>query len=282
VAEDEGGARHDEAGAAVLDRAKFTRLGPARRAWAIGAIHGDIERLIRVHQGLAARMAAGDRLVYLGNYLGVGAGSVAVLDELLAFRRLALARPNAFVCDLAYLRGAQEEMWHKLLQLQLAMEPTQVLAWMIQRGVDATIRAYGFDAEGGMAAARVSVTALTRWTGALREAMRGHPGHDEFLHALKRAAFTTHDGLLFVHSGLDPSRPLAAQGDALWWGSGGFAALAAPYAGFRRVVRGFDPRHGGTAETPFTVTADAGCGFGGALVALCLDPSGTVIDRIEG
>jgi hypothetical protein len=29
------------------------------------------------------------------------------------------------------------------------------------------------------------------------------------------------------------------------------------------------------------VTADGGCGFGGRLVALCLEPDGRIIDRIE-
>jgi serine/threonine protein phosphatase 1 len=276
-----GALRDREGPAAVLDRAKFTRLGLARRVWAVGAVHGEADRLKAVHRALGERMAPGDRLVYLGNYLGRGPDIVAVVDELLAFRRAVLSRRNAFVCDVAYLRGAQEEMWHKLLQLQLAMEPAQVLAWMIQRGVDASVRAYGFDPEGGMGAARSSVLSLTRWTGGLREAMRTHPGHDEFLHSLKRAAFTGEGGLLFVHSGLDPSRPLAAQGDALWWGSGGFSAIAGAYAGFRRVVRGFDPRQGGVAETAYTLTVDGGCGFGGALVAACLDDAGALIDRIE-
>lgn len=276
-----GALRDSESPAAVFDRAKFARLGPARRVWAVAAIHGEAERLKRLHVELGDRLAPGDRLVYHGNYLGYGHDILGTLDELVRFRRAMLARRNAFACDVAFLRGAQEEMWHKLLQLQLALEPAQVLAWMAQRGVDASIRAYGFDPETGMGCARGSVLALTRWTSGLRESMRAHPGHYELLHALKRAAFTEDGGLLFVHSGIDPGRPLAAQGDALWWGAGGFASIAEPYAGFIRVVRGYDPRRGGMAETRFTVTIDAGCGFGGPLVAGCFDAAGIPVDRIE-
>ena len=39
--------------------------------------------------------------------------------------------------------------------------------------------------------------------------------------------------------------------------------------------------HGGYAETEFTITVDGGCGFDGALLAVCIETDGTVIDRIE-
>jgi len=267
--------------AAVSDRSRFACLGGGQRVWAVAAIHGEAERLRRLHVMLAQRLEPGDRVVYLGNYLGWGPDILGTLDELVRYRRALLSRRNAFACDVAYVRGAQEEMWHKLLQLQLALEPGQVLAWMIDHGVEATIRAYGADPRAGLGCARGGVVALTRWTGTLREAMRRHPGHYELLHALRQAAFTAEGGILFVHCGLDPNRPLTAQGDALWWGSSGFAAIAEPYAGFRRVVRGFDPRRGGSAETEYTVTVDGGAGFGGPLAAVCLDPRGAIVDRLE-
>ena len=60
--------------------------------------------------------------------------------------------------------------------------------------------------------------------------------------------------------------------------SGGAApaspTLDAPYEDYRRIVRGYDRRHGGFQETPHTITLDAGCGFGGPLIAGCFGPSG--------
>src|SRR3546814_14736289 len=69
---------------------------------------------------LAARLLPGDRLVYLGNMVGHGTATIATLDELLAFRRDFLCLPGVEPEDIVYLRGAQEEMWRKLLQIQFA------------------------------------------------------------------------------------------------------------------------------------------------------------------
>ena len=111
--------------------------------------------------------------------------------------------------------------------------------------------------------------------------MASRPGHQVLLSALRRAAFTDDGSLLFVHAGIDASRPLSAQGDALWWGTSGFGHWQAPYEGYRLVVRGYDHSHGGMTRGPFTLTIDDCCGFGGNLVAACLDLGGEVVEWIE-
>jgi hypothetical protein len=277
----------------LSDPRKFAELGRPRRIWAIGAIHGEVDRLAALHDDLGQRFQPGDRLVYLGNYGGRGPHVRATLDELLAFRRALLSIRGVIVTDLAYLRGTQEEMWQKLLQLQFAPNPGEVLGWMLAQGIDATLHAYGGDPAQGLAAARDGAVALTRWTNQLRAAQRAAPGHDALATALRRAAYTApalpppgelpfHTGpVLFVHSGIDPSRPLAAQGDSFWWGGAGFARLAEPYAGYAKLVRGFDPARGGLQVTPHTVTLDSGCGFGGRLSAGCFDASGELLELVE-
>jgi serine/threonine protein phosphatase 1 len=265
----------------MSDREKFAVLRRCRRIWAVAAIHGEADRLDALHDALAPRFAAGDRLVYLGNYLGRGAQVAATIDRLLEFRRALIAQPGMFASDVAYLRGSQEEMWQKLLQLQFAPNPREVLAWMLAQGVGATLAAYGGDAAQGAACAREGALALTKWTNALRAAMQSRPGHYLLMSALKRAAYTDDGGLLFVHAGIDPDRPLSAQSDSLWWGMGGFATLAQPYGGFAKVVRGFDRGHPGIEVGAYTMTIDAGCGFGGPLTAACLDPAGEIVDAIE-
>jgi len=265
----------------MLDADKFGTLTGGQRIWAVAAIMGERERLVGLHGELIARMAVRDRLVYLGNYLGHGPDIIGTVDELIAFRSAVLALPGMMPQDIVFLRGAQEEMWHKLLQLQLALSPGEVLNWMLARGVDATIAAYGGRPPEGMASARGGTVTLTRWTSQLRDAMYAHPGHRELTTHLKRACVTADGALLFVHAGLDPERPLETQRDAFWWNPGGFARMAKPFDGFRLVVRGFDPDRAGIAIGEHTATIDGGCGAGGPLVACCFSPQGEILDRIE-
>jgi serine/threonine protein phosphatase 1 len=266
---------------AVASTKNFVEMRDARRVWAVASVHGEARRLARVHDLIGERFVQGDRLVYLGNYLGYGADIAATVDELLDFRRRVLGRRHGFSCDVVYLRGAQEEMWQKLLQLQFAPNPGEVLAWMVQAGVEPTVRAYGGDLRQGFAATRDGPRTITRWTSGLRTAMNAAEGHSTLFATLRHAAFTGEAGLLFVHSGIDPRRALIAQGDAFWWGATDILELAAPYAGFSRVVRGFDRNRRGLVERPFGVSIDGGAGRGGPLQAVCLAADGTIVDFCE-
>jgi serine/threonine protein phosphatase 1 len=266
----------------MRDKRSIASIRGNSRIWAVGAVHGDVGRLQALHLALEPRLEAGDTLVYLGNYLGRGRAVCETVDELLRFRRLFLARPPmGFREDIVYLRGSQEEMWQKLLQLQFAGDARAILDWVLSRGVDSTLEAYGGDAEKGRRSASGGTLALNEWTRVLRAAVRQHPGHEAFMGALVRAAVAGDDELLFVNSGLDPERPLSVQTDTFWWAANGFESIEAPYETYRRVVRGYDPAHGGFAEKPCTITVDGGCGFDGGLIALCLSPEGDALDRID-
>jgi serine/threonine protein phosphatase 1 len=261
---------------------KFARLRAARRIWAIGAIHGEAERLSRLHDRIAERFGEGDLVVYLGNYLGHGSAVAATLDELLDFRCRVLAQPRTWACDVVFLRGAQEEMWQKLLQLQFAQNPGEVLAWMAAQGVEATVNAYGGDMRHGFAAGRDGPRTITRWTSALRNAMNAAPGHRNLLASLYHAALTEGDSpLLFVHAGVEPSRPLDGQGDSFWWCKRDILEFKAPFDGFARVIRGYDRQMRGLVEREFAVSLDAGAGRGGKLLAAAFSPDGTILQRIE-
>jgi serine/threonine protein phosphatase 1 len=266
-------------------RERFARLRRARRIWAVAAIHGDAGRLAALHDRMERVWQPGDRVVYLGNYLGRGPAIRQTIDEILGFRLAVMAQPGGFACDVAFLRGSQEEMWQKLLQLQFAVSPRDVLQWMLDQGVGATLEAYGGDVQQGFAACREGPRAITRWTSGLRGAVNGAAGHNQFLSALRRAAISDAESaagaLLFVHAGVDTTRPLDAQGDAFWWGGGRLLELAAPYAGFRRIIRGFDRQHGGLVEAAHVTSLDAGCGFGGALLAACFAVDGTVLETLS-
>ena len=274
----------------MVDSQRFIDLGRPRRIWAVAAIHAEVDRLVKLHDDLGTRFRPGDRLVYLGNLIGRGSHALETIEELLMFRKALLAVPGMFETDIVYLRGGQEEMWQKLLQLQLAPSPREIMAWMLSQGVGATLEAYGSGADQASTVARDSARNIARFTGALRETMRKALGHEALFSALKRAAFTGspeappeegEGGVLLVSAGLDGERPFGAQGDAFWWGGAQFARIDRRYGGFARIVRGHDPAHGGFIMTKHTLTIDAGCGFGGPLVCACLSPSGELLESLE-
>ena len=111
--------------------------------------------------------------------------------------------------------------------------------------------------------------------------MRAREGHNAFMSALRRAAFTADDTLLFVHAGIDADRPLSEQADSFWWGGYDFDRADFRYGAFRRVVRGFDSRNRGVEIGSVTATIDGGCGYGGPLVAACFGAGGEVLEMIE-
>lgn len=270
------------AAAAPCDSEPFGRLVRARRIWAVACVHGEAERLTALHGRIAERFEAGDRLVYLGDFLGYGPDPAGVVDAVLAFRRAVLAQRHAFLGDVVLLRGSQEEMWQKLLELQFASNPREVLGWMVEHGVAATLASYGIDLRPGEAACREGVLAITRWTGLLRGAVAARPGHRQFLTGLRRAAFSGDGALLFVNAGIDPNKPLELQRDVFWWGGRrDILELDQPFAEFSRVVCGYHRRRAGVVETAYATSLDAGAGFGGDLMAACFAPDGTLIARLR-
>ena len=122
--------------------------------------------------------------------------------------------------------------------------------------------------------------AIGRWTNTLRQAMAARPGHRALMSALRRAAYTEDNGLLFVHAGLDPKRPLEKQGDALWWGHPGWGSVSR-YQDYRRVVRGFGRAPGALDQARYALSIDGGCGLGGKLIAVCFAPDGETLEQLE-
>lgn len=259
----------------------FAQLDGAKRIWAVAAVHGDRERLCALHERLLPKLQTGDRLIYLGDFLGMGTDIIGTVNELLIARAEAMCVPGMEPWDIAYLRGDQEEMWDKLLQIQFAPNPMEILDWMYQRGVMSTVEAYGGDPEMGRRCARDGAVALTQWTTALRETMRGHPGHDALFGELKRAGIASDMGALFVNAGINRTESLEEQRDSFWWGGATFASTDEPFGQYRMVVRGYDPDHGGKAVGRHTATIDGGCGWDGRLNAACIMPDGTFAEWIE-
>ncbi len=260
---------------------KFRNIGSPDRVWAVPAIHSETQNLIELHDFILSNFKRGDKIVYLGNYTGYRKNAISCLDEILTFRRLILSISGIIPSDITYLRGSQEEMWQKLLQIQFAPDPTNVLLWMLGHGLSSTLESYGVSPHDGIDACRKGTLSLTKWTDEIRTALRKHGGHETFNSQLLRAAHTDKTAqypILFVHSGLNAALPLSEQGDNLWWGSDDFIAIDEKYKPFEKVVRGYDPTHGGIKLNCITATIDGGCGFGGPLVCTGFDQDGKILE----
>ncbi len=264
--------------------ASIARLRDGGTTWALGALAGDHAALEWLGVALMQRWTPGDRLVVLGNMLGAAGNTPRLIDLLLLLRRRLLARPGAEVEDFVFLRGAQEEMWHKVLQLQFALSPLDVLDWMLARGLASIIEAYGYSIAEGRIACRNGPLAIARWTTGLRERQTVQPGHGDLLNALSRAALSADGRVVFAANGVDPGRPLGEQADAFWWnaqtdtqldealgkaGDGGWPSIV-------RVVRGTAPSRNIARDEGrvLTVARDRPA-------VAAFDADGTMIERLE-
>lgn len=239
---------------------------------------------MELHDSLLPRIQPGDRIVYMGNYTGHGEYAKETVDELLTFRRMALSIPGMQPRDIVYLRGLQEELWQRLLELQYVQNPAHLLNWMIGNGLGATLTSYGLNIREGLSACNEGIMSLIRWIGRVREAVRRYPGHELFASQQRRAAYTEINleaPLLFIHAGLDPSRKLEEQDSHLWWAGDQFGQITEAYRPFMKVIRGFDPAHKGMHLNCVTATIDNGCGFGGPLACAGFDNKAALFDLIE-
>ena len=86
-------------------------------------------------------------MVFLGNIIGFGKYPTETLSSAINMRNYLLSKFFLKTQDIIFLRGAQEEMFIKLLQLQTAPNPQDIVQWMFEHGVDKTADSYGFNKE---------------------------------------------------------------------------------------------------------------------------------------
>lgn len=264
---------------------KFAELGSPRRIWAVAALHGDVDRLSTLHDHIAAKFSVRDRLVYLGNFLGVESRTnAALMEELLVFRAALLCKTGVEPSDITFLRGPAEEAWQRLLRLQFAPLPHQTLERLLASGVEAYLRLYGISVSDTRSVARAGSLAITRMTNHLRSLQRNAPGHEKLMFTMRRAAFANPGAdqkrLLLVPASFDPTRSLDDQGESLWWTAAPFRVTGRAATSYSRIVRGFDSVNGGADLDDLAVTLDGGCGRGGPLVCGCFTPAGKLIELV--
>ncbi|HJV25792.1 MAG TPA: metallophosphoesterase family protein [Aromatoleum sp.] len=183
-------------------RAPAARTPPGTVVYAIGDIHGRLDLLDALLQGIALdaglRQAERRVLVYLGDYVSRGAHSRGVVDRVIGWR------PAGF--EVVALKGNHEEAMLRFLDGELFVGGH----WMGHGGVD-TLAQYGVVPEDP---ARRDTDTLEHLRTRLREAVP--PTHLALLRSL--AASHREGDYLFVHAGVQPGVPLDEQSerDFVW------------------------------------------------------------------
>jgi len=221
--------------------------------YAIGDVHGEAERLARLHEAIFADVAAhGARacVVHLGDLIDRGPESRACV-------MLAMAMESAGD-DIAgvTLRGNHEDMMVRAL---LDGEDRHVALWL-RNGGDATIDSY----------LRAAPEDVEDWRDAIT------PNH---LAWMARCETLLHrGGLVFVHAGIDPDTfPAPDPAIHLWTRAADFFDDAAwpdrpPLSGLR-VIHGHTPTDDFAPEvTGRRINVDTGAAFGGPVTAAVLVP----------
>jgi serine/threonine protein phosphatase 1 len=168
-------------------------LPPGERVYAIGDVHGCLDRLVALHEAIAediaARPAENTTLVHLGDYVDRGCDSAQVIDWL-------INRPPVPADNIVNLMGNHELM---MLSAVAGLDPEAAGLWMVNGGADSLL-SWGISC----------AVAPAQW------ATRIPRQHLIFLRDL---ALSHRIGpYLFVHAGIRPGVPLDQQSrqDLLW------------------------------------------------------------------
>jgi len=217
----------------------FSKLIETNKIWAIGSLHSSLDSFRSIKKYILSNFELGDKLIFLGNLIGFRDKSKEIIDEVLQLRFNLMAKYQLKHSDIVFLRGAQEEMFSKLLQLHTAPNPIEILEWIFSHGVDQTIISYNFDPSEFRKIVTQGTIQINKLTTKLNNQISFNAGHKEFFSNLKHAAYTDTMDVLFVNRGVDISRPLSAQNDCFWWGYQNFSQINKPYFSFKRIVRGY-------------------------------------------
>ena len=221
----------------------FVELKKLGKIWAIGSIHSNLKSFTSIKNYILKNFKSDDKLIFLGNVIGLGDKSKETLSSVIDLRFNLMSKYTLSPESIVFLRGAQEEMFSKLLQLQLAPNPAEIIEWMFDHGVNKTVNSYGFSEHEVKNIASSGTMNISKWTTTLNKILHTNLGHTQYFLNLKHAAYSHTKKILFVNRGVDITRPLSAQNDCFWWGFQNFSSIDRPYKTFSRIVRGYESEH---------------------------------------
>ena len=151
--------------------------------------HSNLKSFNIIKKFIINNFSTSDKLIFLGNVIGLGENSKETLSSVLDLRFNLMSKFKLKHDSIVFLRGAQEEMFTKLLQLQLAPNPEEIVEWMFEHGVNKTVNSYGFS-EDEVNVASSGTIQISKWTSNLNKALNNTPGHTQYFLNLKHAAYS--------------------------------------------------------------------------------------------
>jgi serine/threonine protein phosphatase 1 len=219
-------------------------LPPGERVYAVGDIHGCLDRLVALHEiiaeDMANRPAAHTTLVHLGDYVDRGADSAQVIDWL-------INRPPVPADDVVNLMGNHEFM---MLSALVGTDKEAPGHWLTNGGADSLL-SWG----------------ISRAVPPAEWASRIPRQHLLFLRDL---GISHRVGpYLFVHAGVRPGVPLDKQSrQDMMWIREPFLSSRADHGAI--VVHGHTPKREPIVQ-PNRIAIDTGAVLGGALTCVVLE-----------
>lgn len=219
-------------------------LPPGQRVYAVGDVHGCLDRLVALHEmiaeDLAERPAARATLLHLGDYVDRGSDSAQVVDWL-------INGPPVPAGEIINLMGNHEQM---MLAAIAGAERDAPGHWLANGGADSLL-SWG----------------IGRTVPPAEWASRVPRQHLIFLRDLP----ISHRAgpYMFVHAGIQPGVPLNKQSrhDMLWIREP-FLQSQADHGAV--IVHGHTPRHE-PSVLPNRIAIDTGAVLGGALTCVVLE-----------
>ena len=171
----------------MRNQSLFAELKFSKIIWAIGSIHSQLDSFESIKEHILKYFSQGDKLIFLGNVIGLGNNSKETLSSVINMRNYLLSKFVLKPEDIIFLRGAQEEMFLKLLQLQTAPNPYDIVQWMFEHGVDKTVLSYGLDVKNLIDISMQGTLSIRKWTSNFNKKISNNKGHKEYFSNLYRS-----------------------------------------------------------------------------------------------
>ena len=163
-----------------MDKTNFIEIAKTKKIWAIGSIHSRHSAFESIKNYLLEKFKKNDSLVFLGNIIGLEKESKKTLNSVLDLRNNLMSKFCLDPEKIIFLRGAQEEMFLKLMQLQTAPNPEDIVSWMFDHGVGSTLESYGFIKDELKKISSQGTLSISKWTSRLNYELSKNRGHKEF------------------------------------------------------------------------------------------------------